>query len=648
MAARVASASSRPRLTKWAARRHPTQDRRRVFARPRRILVNARRCVSRSDPNPRRPLERHGRFEAARCDGTRRHRASPQVQAALTARQRRALPHVRGKQLIFGRKIGEGTQGEVRLARHATTGKRYVVKILDLDDPDDPHDPSTVSSRAAANDAKRQVSSLTDEEARAVETEADCLACSRTRTWCDVTAPSGWTRPATTQHRADDLACASSCRTARAATSRPSSPGPKASPYPRMPSSRWLVQLLLALDHVHSKNVLHRDLKPANVFLSKNLRCVKIGDFGIAKALERDDLAVTRVGTPLYMSPELVTGQPYTYASDVWALGCVAYELASGGKRAFDADSLPQLMCKVMTCDYPPVPSHFSRQFERVVGSMLDPDPHERPTAAALLRHPFVRTHAEAWLAESRGPSPGGGGSPREACKPARGEGGGGGGGGGLPLPGRGILTSTGNSPRELRRAPLDRALVEDAGARAARSIADVVRKVRRSEASSKTPTDPVTHRPNANPRRPPSRALVERERLRAVEARYAARQRHARESRAAVRDNDPVRAERRRRAEEAAAARLAEQDARRAASAEEALEEEGFGLREGFESGGGRGRTGTGTKSRHLGTGTGTGFVRGRGSRPPRSRRGRCWTGRIPGRRRGRPRRGRRRRRGV
>ena len=118
--------------------------------------------------------------------------------------------------------------------------------------------------------------------------------------------------------------------------------------------------------------------------------------------------------------------------------------------------------------------------------------------------------------------------------------------------------SSTGNSPREFAgRAPLDRALVEDAGARAARSIADVVRKVRRSEASSKTPTDPVTHRPNANPRRPPSRALVERERLRAVEARYAARQRHARESRAAVRENDPDRAERRRRAEEAAAARL-------------------------------------------------------------------------------------------
>ena len=90
----------------------------------------------------------------------------------------------------------------------------------------------------------------------------------------------------------------------------------KGQPHPRMPSCAGSSNSARA-DHVHSKNVLHRDLKPANVFLSKNLRCVKIGDFGIAKALEReDDPAVTRVGTPLYMSPELVTGQPYTYASD--------------------------------------------------------------------------------------------------------------------------------------------------------------------------------------------------------------------------------------------------------------------------------------------------------------------------------------------
>ena len=276
-------------------------------------------------------------------------------------------------------------------------------------------------------------------------------------------------------------------------------------------------------------------------------------------------------GTPLYMSPELIAGQPYTYASDVWALGCIAYELASGGVRAFESDSLPQLMCKVMTGDYPPVPSHFSRQFERIVAAMLDPDPHERPTAGALLRHPFVRTHCEAWLAESSSSSPrdttrGRDGDPAETRTESNKS-------NETNGPNKPAARSSSVSPRnhQLVLPPLDPVAIEDAAARASRSIAAVARKVRVSEASSRT-FQKKTNGPPLPLRRPPSRVNIERERLRAVAARYAARQRHARESRAAVREYDPARIERRRRAEEAAAARLAEQDARRVASAEEAL----------------------------------------------------------------------------
>ena len=121
-------------------------------------------CVSRSDPRAPAPSSVMG--------GSKQHDAMAPAPLRVAASPSRAhgLPAPRAslavrEAAIFGRKIGEGTQGEVR-ARHATTGKRYVVKILDLDDPDDPDDPSTVSSRAVANDAKRQVSSLTDEEAR--------------------------------------------------------------------------------------------------------------------------------------------------------------------------------------------------------------------------------------------------------------------------------------------------------------------------------------------------------------------------------------------------------------------------------------------------------------------------------------------------
>jgi NIMA (never in mitosis gene a)-related kinase len=89
----------------------------------------------------------------------------------------------------------------------------------------------------------------------------------------------------------------------------------------------WFTQLLFGLRVLHSKNILHRDLKSANIFLTKNYS-LKIGDFGISKVLERSS-AITCIGTPLYLSPEVCNNQPYTYSSDMWALACIVYEMCS-------------------------------------------------------------------------------------------------------------------------------------------------------------------------------------------------------------------------------------------------------------------------------------------------------------------------------
>lgn len=71
---------------------------------------------------------------------------------------------------------------------------------------------------------------------------------------------------------------------------------------------------------------------------------IKLGDLGIAKQLEGTlELAITCLGTPLYMSPEVIAARPYTYASDMWSLGCVLYEMAAR-RPAFEALGLPQLM----------------------------------------------------------------------------------------------------------------------------------------------------------------------------------------------------------------------------------------------------------------------------------------------------------------
>lgn len=89
------------------------------------------------------------------------------------------------------------------------------------------------------------------------------------------------------------------------------------------------MQVCLGLGHIHSKRILHRDLKASNVFLTAS-NTAKIGDFGLSKVLQEAlDASTTTVGTPYYMSPEVCQRRPYTLKSDVWALGCLLYELAT-------------------------------------------------------------------------------------------------------------------------------------------------------------------------------------------------------------------------------------------------------------------------------------------------------------------------------
>ena len=75
---------------------------------------------------------------------------------------------------------------------------------------------------------------------------------------------------------------------------------------------------------------------------------IKLGDFGIAKVLEgTSDMAQTMIGTPYYMSPEICQNKPYTYQSDIWALGCILYELCCL-KHAFHAENLLGLVFKIV------------------------------------------------------------------------------------------------------------------------------------------------------------------------------------------------------------------------------------------------------------------------------------------------------------
>lgn len=168
----------------------------------------------------------------------------------------------------------------------------------------------------------------------------------------------------------------------------------------------WFVQMCLAMSYLHkTARVLHRDLKTQNIFLTRNQQVVKLGDFGIAKVLSdtgtMKSMASTVIGTPFYMSPELCESKPYNHKSDVWALGCVLYEMATL-RHAFGSASLGALVLKILRGTYPPIDeTRYSANFRGMVDWMLQSDPENRPSVEDIIHTSWVSRLIKWFQSES-------------------------------------------------------------------------------------------------------------------------------------------------------------------------------------------------------------------------------------------------------
>ncbi|KYQ89875.1 putative protein serine/threonine kinase [Tieghemostelium lacteum] len=169
----------------------------------------------------------------------------------------------------------------------------------------------------------------------------------------------------------------------------------KKRPFKEFEIISWFIQICNAIQYISTKNILHRDLKTQNIFLTiiDNRYLIKLGDFGIAKILNSEtSFARTVIGTPYYLSPEICEDRPYDHKSDVWSLGCVLYELATL-KHAFNANSLPALIMKILKGTYPPVPSYYSSDLRSLISTMLQTDPKKRPSITEILSMPFLKPY---------------------------------------------------------------------------------------------------------------------------------------------------------------------------------------------------------------------------------------------------------------
>lgn len=163
-------------------------------------------------------------------------------------------------------------------------------------------------------------------------------------------------------------------------------------------SVHYLMSIALALQYLHDRKVIHRDVKPSNIFLASDWT-VQLGDFGVSRQLsDTSSLASTCVGTPLYMSPELLQSNRHSTKTDLWALGCVGFECATL-QPAFTGASFTEIAEKVISGEYGRLPARTSVPFRDTIGRLLSVSPDARPSAKQLLNSLLLRRPLRAHLA---------------------------------------------------------------------------------------------------------------------------------------------------------------------------------------------------------------------------------------------------------
>ncbi len=165
---------------------------------------------------------------------------------------------------------------------------------------------------------------------------------------------------------------------------------------------RYTRQLTQAISCLHENGVVHRDIKTANIFLTEEMKTVKLGDFGCAVKIKAATTMPGElqgfVGTQAYMAPEVFTrnmSEGHGRAADIWSLGCVVLEMIQGERPWANIHSNYQIMYKVGMGQSPDVPDELSEEGKNFLECCFVHSPEERATAQDLLSHNFTKVFDE-------------------------------------------------------------------------------------------------------------------------------------------------------------------------------------------------------------------------------------------------------------
>lgn len=147
---------------------------------------------------------------------------------------------------------------------------------------------------------------------------------------------------------------------------------------------RWTLQAFIGMRYLHHFSVVHRDIKPANLFLTKDLKNIKIGDLNTCKIISKSKLSRSMIGTPNYLAPEVWGKKGYDQRCDVFSMGCVIYEIAAMTKT-FPGNSLEDISKKIRGGLYNPLSSTYSKELNILISCCLIHKYKKRPSFKDLL-----------------------------------------------------------------------------------------------------------------------------------------------------------------------------------------------------------------------------------------------------------------------
>eukprot|EP01114_Cavostelium_apophysatum_P019250 TRINITY_DN6151_c0_g1_i2.p1 TRINITY_DN6151_c0_g1~~TRINITY_DN6151_c0_g1_i2.p1 ORF type:complete len:338 (+),score=59.81 TRINITY_DN6151_c0_g1_i2:167-1180(+) len=161
-------------------------------------------------------------------------------------------------------------------------------------------------------------------------------------------------------------------------------------------------QLFDAIRYLHSVHIVHRDLKLENILVSRTNGepCLKLSDFGLSKILTPSNIEFmrTRCGTPTYVAPEILLGEPYTPSVDIWSMGVVLYVMVCQ-QYPFHATNLHEMYEMIITGRIQDFPVEISEELKDLISGMLTVDVTERLSISAIAAHPWLRKFSTPELA---------------------------------------------------------------------------------------------------------------------------------------------------------------------------------------------------------------------------------------------------------